>query len=97
METNSKEVKREKVGRFEVGKAYVYRDSFGGDKYYLQRDSDVLMVNTSVDLINVHEMEKLVDNEQRWGEKIEEVKVDEFKNVIRNTIFNLGIYEFVKE
>jgi hypothetical protein len=93
-DTNNVEVK--KVGRFEIGKAYVYKDQYGLVKYFLQRESDVLMVNTSSDLINVHEVNKLVINEDRNGYKFKEVPLYEFKNIIRQTIFNLGIYEFVK-
>jgi hypothetical protein len=96
MDSVTNKVESGKVGRFEIGKAYVYKDEYGGDKYFLQRESDVLMVNTSIDLINIHEVDKLVINEKRDGYKFEDVPLDEFKNIIRQTIFNLGIYEFVK-
>lgn len=86
-----------KFGRFEVGKAYFREDPYGGNKYYLQREHDVLMVNTLISLINMHNCNRLTELEDEVQKEVFiEVEVSEVENAIREAIFNLGIYEFIK-
>jgi hypothetical protein len=96
MEDKISSSKKKMVGKFEVGATYLDISGYGGEKVFLQREDSVLMVNTSINLINQHEPEHLVSQSKNNGFKYRKIPREEFETLLRKCILELGIYEYCK-
>lgn len=65
-----------------------FRDKQTPEHYYMQRENDVLHINTECNLINSLHNSSLGDH------TLEKVSNEEFDDKIRNIVFELGLYKY---
>lgn len=95
METQSK---LKFASDYKVGCAYENAAGpgmMGGQKMYMIYSNHVLMINIDNELITKHEGDAMA-RLYRGGDRFKEIPVKVFKDNLRELIFQMGIYEFVK-
>ena len=72
--------------RFDIGDCFVKDNGH----YYMQNEHNVTHINKDDMIINI------LHNRGLDGDNVKKISLDDFQTVIKETIFNMGIYDFCK-